>query len=161
MQLHLHMEKSTWNLLLIPGCLWPFSSALGKNSWEKLNKKTCIYCWYCWILVVSDFFRKKQLGKTEQKINMNLLLIMVCIQWFSWGSYMLMVVELVPLKGGRDYITPPERKDYKWYISGIFPANWGIICYLPPFRGTRNNHWICSGSWKPFNFQTTVEVLSS
>ena len=20
----------------------------------------------------------------------------------------------------------PEGKDYKWYISGIFPANWGI-----------------------------------
>ena len=19
---------------------------------------------------------------------------------------------------------PPEGKDYKWYISGIFPANW-------------------------------------
>ena len=22
---------------------------------------------------------------------------------------------------------PPKGKDYKWYISGIFPANWGII----------------------------------
>ena len=21
---------------------------------------------------------------------------------------------------------PPEGKDYKWYISGIFPANWGM-----------------------------------
>ncbi len=20
-------------------------------------------------------------------------------------------------------------------------ANWGVICNLPPFRGTRNNHW--------------------
>ena len=25
---------------------------------------------------------------------------------------------------------------YKWYTS-----NWGIICHLPPFTGTRNNHW--------------------
>ena len=24
----------------------------------------------------------------------------------------------------------------------VYTANWGIICYLPPFRGTRNNHWI-------------------
>ena len=32
----------------------------------------------------------------------------------------------VPVKGGRDYITPLEGKDYKWYISGIFPANWGM-----------------------------------
>ncbi len=23
----------------------------------------------------------------------------------------------------------------------VYTANWGIICYLPPFRGTRNNHW--------------------
>ena len=53
-----------------------------------------------------------------------------------------MVGKLVPLKGGIGSIFhPPEGKDYKWYISGIFPANWGIICYLPPFRGTRNNHW--------------------
>ena len=51
-----------------------------------------------------------------------------------------MVVELVPVKGGIGSIFhPPEGKDYKCYmcyISGIFPANWGIICYLPPFRGT-------------------------
>ena len=38
-----------------------------------------------------------------------------------------MVVEMVPLKGGIGSIFhPPEGKDYKWYISGIFPANWGI-----------------------------------
>ena len=42
---------------------------------------------------------------------------------------------LVPIKGGRDYITPRFGKDYKWYISGIFPANWGMdyATYLPPF----------------------------
>ena len=34
---------------------------------------------------------------------------------------------LVPLKGGIGSIfDPPEGKDYKWYISGIFPANWGM-----------------------------------
>ena len=26
---------------------------------------------------------------------------------------------------------PPEGKNYKWYISGIFPANWGVD-YVPP-----------------------------
>ncbi len=31
----------------------------------------------------------------------------------------------VPVKGGRDYITP-QKAIYKWYISGIFPANWGM-----------------------------------
>ena len=25
----------------------------------------------------------------------------------------------------------------------VYTANWGIICHLPPFRGTRNNHWRC------------------
>ena len=25
---------------------------------------------------------------------------------------------------------PNEGKDYKWYISGIFPANWGVeLCH--------------------------------
>ena len=28
----------------------------------------------------------------------------------------------------------------------VYTANWGIICHLPPFRGTRNNHWI--NGWK-------------
>ena len=23
----------------------------------------------------------------------------------------------------------------------VYTANWGIICHLPPFTGTRNNHW--------------------
>ena len=32
---------------------------------------------------------------------------------------------LVPLKGGIGSIWG-EGKDYKWYISGIFPANWGM-----------------------------------
>ena len=34
---------------------------------------------------------------------------------------------------------PPRfGKDYKWYISGIYIANWGMdyATYLPPFRGT-------------------------
>ena len=32
-----------------------------------------------------------------------------------------MVVEMVPLKGGIGSIWgPPEGKDYKWYISGIY-----------------------------------------
>ena len=38
-----------------------------------------------------------------------------------------MVVEMVPLKVGiGSSFHPPEGKDYKWYISGIFPATWGM-----------------------------------
>ncbi len=44
-----------------------------------------------------------------------------------------MVVEMVPLKGGIGSIFhPPESKDY---ISGIVPANWGIICYRSHLLG--------------------------
>ena len=36
---------------------------------------------------------------------------------------------MVPLIGGLGSIWgPPEGKDYKWYISGIFPAKW-VITY--------------------------------
>ena len=50
-----------------------------------------------------------------------------------------MVGNLVPLKGSRDYITPQKArigKDYKWYISGIFPANWGMdyATFFPPVK---------------------------
>ena len=36
-------------------------------------------------------------------------------------------LSLVPLKGGRDYITPQKAR--------TISANWGIICHLPPFKG--------------------------
>ena len=54
---------------------------------------------------------------------------------------LLMVVEMVPLKGGIGGIVHPPigRKDTT-YIPLIVLAFWGVICYLPPFMGTRNNH---------------------
>ena len=41
--------------------------------------------------------------------------------------------------GSVAFFTPPEGKDYKWYISGIY-------CQLgdympPPIKGTRNSYW--------------------
>ena len=39
---------------------------------------------------------------------------------------------LVPVKGGRWHIIP-QLAVYTF---------WGVICYLPPFTGTRNNHWL-------------------
>ena len=50
------------------------------------------------------------------------------------GLPIVIVIVLVLVIGARDQKNPPEEgKDYTWYISGIFPANWVIICYLPPF----------------------------
>ena len=46
---------------------------------------------------------------------------------------------LVPLKGGRWHIIP-QLAVYTTYINHLYIAFWGVICYLPPFRGTRNNH---------------------
>ena len=38
-----------------------------------------------------------------------------------------------PSKGGIGSIFhPPEGKDYRWYISGIFPANWGMDYAIDP-----------------------------
>ena len=47
---------------------------------------------------------------------------------------------LVPLIGGR-YHTIPELAIYKWYISGIFPANGVIIYHLPPIKATQSSYW--------------------
>ena len=47
----------------------------------------------------------------------------------------------------------PIGKDYKWYISGIFPANWVIIYHQAHlFRGTRKKTTIDTDlpkSWHP------------
>ena len=51
-----------------------------------------------------------------------------------------MVGMLVPVKGGIGSIFLPPRfgKDYKWYISGIFPANWGMdYATDPTFYGNQ------------------------
>ena len=47
---------------------------------------------------------------------------------------------LVPLKGGRWHIIP-QLAGFLPLIYHLYIAFWGVICYLPPFMGTRNNHW--------------------
>ena len=47
-----------------------------------------------------------------------------------------MVVSGSHKRRARQHFSPPRfGKDYKWHISGIFPANWGIICYLSHLLG--------------------------
>ncbi len=61
---------------------------------------------------------------------------------------------LVPLKGGiGDIVHPPIGKDYKWYISGIFPANWRIICY--------RSHLLGEPKTTIENSQDTVKLIHS
>ena len=52
-----------------------------------------------------------------------------------------MVVEMVPVKGGMvgGIVHPPIGRKNTTYIL-IVLAFWGVICYVPPFTGTRNNH---------------------
>ncbi len=38
----------------------------------------------------------------------------------------------------------------------VYTSNWGIICHLPRFRGTRNNHWLIVYSQ---NFSTISKIL--
>ena len=69
---------------------------------------------------------------------------------------------MVPLKGGIGGIVHPPigRKDTT-YIPHIVLAFWGVICYLPPFRGTRNNHWQKNPheTWKP-EMKTKLQILT-
>ncbi len=58
---------------------------------------------------------------------------------------------LVPLKGGRWHIIP-QLAVYTTYIPLILIAFWEVICYLSPFRGTRNNHWSMFFLTPPFQF---------
>ena len=47
------------------------------------------------------------------------------------GFMLSMVVSGSPKRA----FNPPISSIYHLYI-----AFWGVVCYLPPFRGTRNNH---------------------
>ena len=63
-----------------------------------------------------------------------------------------MVVEMVPVKGGRWHIIP-QLAVYTTDIY-LYIAFWGVICYLPPFMGTRNNHWFLL----PLNMWTHLDT---
>ena len=72
---------------------------------------------------------------------------------------------MVPLKGGRWHIIP-QLAVYTTYIPLIVLAFWRVICYLPPFRGTRNNHWFIhphrsSWPWTPFQLRFAPFTWSS
>ncbi len=72
---------------------------------------------------------------------------------------------LVPLKGGIGGIVHPPL------LAGKIPqktplivlAFWGVICYLPSFTGTWNNHWIlvksnCRNQWKLLAIQLVTNL---
>ena len=66
---------------------------------------------------------------------------------------------LVPVKGGLGGIVhPPEGKDYKWYISGIFPAKLGDYMLPTTFYG--NQKQPLSG-YTPRKFTKPLKLTSS
>ena len=74
-------------------------------------------------------------GMPWMQAFVNIVAWMILIKINQW-------LFLVPLKGGRWHITPQKA---------IYTANWGIICYLPPFMGTKNNHWVKLSKDRWFN----------
>ena len=74
-------------------------------------------------------------------------------KWYidrSMGGWVLMVnvgkyyqwLFLVPVKGGQKVAdSPPIGSLYHLYTTYIPCLRFGVICYLPPATGTRNNHW--------------------
>ena len=76
----------------------------------------------------SDMRRSTNLG--------NLVLWLCYTQIREEGDPLCSMIFQVPVKGGRYYIIPPIGSIYHLYI-----AFWEVICYLPPFTGTRNNDW--------------------
>ena len=86
-----------------------------------------------WRVASRPLVRPREFWGIEGKIAMG----MNYVQWLF----------LVPLKGGR-WHTIPQLAVYTTYIPLIYHlyyilyiAFWGVICYLLPFRGTRNSHW--------------------
>ena len=63
--------------------------------------------------------------------------------WFNSSRPYDQWLFLVPLKGGRWWHSPSPNWQEKYHLYTTYSPcrTWGVICYLPPFRGTRNNHW--------------------
>ena len=71
--------------------------------------------------------------------------------WFQW-------LFLVPIKGGRWHIIPQIGSIYPLYTTYILPS--GVICYLPSFTGTWNNHWWLGISFPTLPFWPLGEPLN-
>ena len=62
--------------------------------------------------------------------------------WSNLMQMYSMVVSGSPKRWDRWHSPSPNwQEKYHLYIYHLYIAFWGVICYLPPFRGTRNNHW--------------------
>ena len=66
------------------------------------------------------------------------LCLIICFFWFFISLFQRLF--LVPLKGGRWHIIP-QLAVYTTYIPLIYCLLGGYMLPIPPFRGTRNNHW--------------------
>ena len=93
-----------------------------------------------------------------------------CFRGATWRRGKSQWLFLVPVKGGRWHIIP-QLAVYTTYIPLIYHlyiAFWGVICYLPSFTGTRNNHWKSSlhetnskSTWKYGVCPKRIEISSS
>ena len=65
---------------------------------------------------------------------------------------------LVPVKGGRWHIIT-QLAVYTTYVPLIYCLLGGYIyiCYLPPFTGTRNNHWSFSSTQQVHENRSEVQ----
>ncbi len=88
--------------------------------------------------MTAPIFQPANWKKKSQRVpESHKLQILNDLSGFALSS---MVVSGSPKRWDRWHIIP-QLAVYTTYIPLIVLAFWGVICYLPPFRGTRNNHW--------------------
>ena len=123
-------EWLNWHWHCCKWCSWEIDGFSIPDSWisfdaifdKKIWEKTTE-----WMQLPPNFFHTKQLMQVCLKAWLKLYWSFTSLQW-------LFLVQYIPL------------------IPLIVLAFWGVICYLPPFRGTRNNHWsslpqLVAGRW--------------
>ena len=140
-----------------------------KSNWKKQKKKKqkqskqkakpCFSCFFAFILL---FFRKKKQKKANKKqkkskkkaTNKQLVLCIFRCIFFAFRICFFLLFSEVRFPGVHFwfaylllyfciffkrliYRIKPDPADT--IIYHLYIAFWGGICYLPPFRGTRNN----------------------
>ena len=122
---------------------WLNTSLVLSESFQRLpngmNYSWCFGSFQRFHCVSSHEYRRKRGGKVHvcvvskgQAIDLWMSLMVHGRQVsMSWLFMLDQWLFLLPANN------PPIGSIYHLYI-----AFWGVICYLPPFTGTRNNHWL-------------------
>ena len=101
----------------------------------KVLLQACFFCSGYWIYDYSNDYRRQL--KTSHSRTDWMFPLSLKLRYFL--NSRTLILSHKKILWGYDWTL------FWWYTLMVYTANWGIICHLPPFTGTKNNHWYTPG----------------